>query len=125
MRRYIWGFLLLLTAIAASAQEKFCIAKEGKTATIIVDKNDWKGVIRAANDLGDDVRKVTGVAAPVEYVDVPQQHAIIAGTIGKSRLIDQLIKQKKIDIKRIKGHWEGYYIDVVDDNLVIAGNGLP
>ena len=122
MRSCLCGIFLLLAVLSVSANDKFCIAKDGKTATIIVDKNDWKGVIRAANDLGDDVRKVTGVAAPVEYVDVPQQHAIIAGTIGKSRLIDQLIKQKKIDIKRIKGHWEGYYIDVVDDNLVIAGN---
>ncbi len=122
MRSCLCGIFMLLAVLSVSAKDKFCIAKDGKTATIIVDKNDWKGVIRAANDLGDDVRKVTGVAAPVEYVDVPQQHAIIAGTIGKSRLIDQLIKQKKIDIKRIKGHWEGYYIDVVDDNLVIAGN---
>lgn len=122
MRSCLCGIFLLLAVLSVSANDKFCIAKDGKTATIIVDKNDWKGVIRAANDLGDDVRKVTGVAAPVEYVDVPQQHAIIAGTIGKSRLIDQLIKQKKIDIKRIKGHWEGYYIDVVDGNLVIAGN---
>ena len=47
------------------AQEKFCIAKDGKAATIIVDENDWKGVIRAARDLGDDVRKVTGTAAEV------------------------------------------------------------
>ena len=122
MRSCLCGIFLLLAVLSVSANDKFCIAKDGKTATIIVDKNDWKGVIRAANDLGDDVRKVTGIAAPVEYVDVPQQHAIIAGTIGKSRLIDQFIKQKKIDIKRIKGHWEGYYIDVVDDNLVIAGN---
>ena len=93
MRSCLCGIFLLLAVLSVSANDKFCIAKDGKTATIIVDKNDWKGVIRAANDLGDDVRKVTGIAAPVEYVDVPQQHAIIAGTIGKSRLIDQLIKQ--------------------------------
>ena len=103
--------------------EKFCIAKDGKAATIIVDENDWKGVIRAANDLGDDVRKVTGVAAPVVESAVSQQSSsIIAGTIGKSRTIDQLIKKKKLDVKKIKGHWEGYCIDVVDGNLVIAGN---
>ena len=46
--------------------EKFCIAREGKTASIIVDADDWKGVIRAARDLGDDVRKVTGVASQVD-----------------------------------------------------------
>ena len=122
MRKCLCGIFVLLTVLTVSAQDKFCIAKDGKTATIIVDKNDWKGVIRAANDLGDDIRKVTGVAAPVEHVAVPQQHAIIAGTIGKNNLIDKLIKQKKLDIKRIKGHGEGYCIDIVDGNLVIAGN---
>ena len=115
--------VLLCAWLSASAQsEKFCIAKDGKAATILVDENDWKGVIRAANDLGDDIRKVTGVAAPVKYVATESQHTIIVGTIGKSRLIDKLIKQKKLDVKKIKGHWEGYVIDVVDGNLVIAGN---
>ena len=109
------------------AQEKFCIAKDSKTATILVDENDWKGVIRAARDLGDDIRKVTGVAAPVvvESAAVPQQpkpSSIIAGTIGKSRLIDRLIKQKKLDVKPVNGQWEAYVIDVVDGNLVIAGS---
>ena len=109
------------------AQEKFCIAKDGKAATIIVDENDWKGVIRAARDLGDDVRKVTGTAAEVIENNSLTSHllpltSIYAGTIGKSKFIDRLIKQKKLDIKPIKGHWEAYLIDVVDGNLIIAGN---
>ena len=118
------AFVLLATMSATAQTERFCIAKDGKAATIMVDENDWKGVIRAARDLGDDVRKVTGVASPlVESAAVPQQHScIVAGTIGKSRAIDKLIKQKKLDVKKIKGHWEGYVIDVVDGNLVIAGN---
>ena len=109
------------------AQEKFCIVKDGKAATIIVDENDWKGVIRAARDLGDDVRKVTGTAAEVIENNSLTSHllpltSIYAGTIGKSKFIDRLIKQKKLDIKPIKGHWEAYLIDVVDGNLIIAGN---
>ena len=123
MKRITVILLVLCASISLLAQERFCIAKEGKVATILVDENDWKGVIRAAHDLGDDVRKVTGVAAPVVESAVSQQHSsIIAGTIGKSRAIDQLIKKKKLDVKKIKGHWEGYCIDVVDGNLVIAGN---
>ena len=45
----------------SAGMETFCIAKDGKAATIVVDEQDWKGVIRAANDLADDVRKVSGV----------------------------------------------------------------
>ena len=126
MKKILFLTAIALAALTASASERFCIAKDGKAAQVIIDGNDWKGVIHAANNLGDDVRKVTGVASPVvEYAPTMSQPSgsIIVGTIGKSRLIDRLIKQKKLDVKKIKGHWEGYCIDVVDGkNLVIAGN---
>ena len=109
--------------MAVMAQtERFCIAKGGKTAQIVVDENDWKGVIRAARDLGDDVRKVTGTASSVVNDAVPGQPSILAGTIGKSKIIDRLVRQKKIDVKTVCGQWESYLIDVVDGNLVIAGS---
>ena len=126
--------MALCAWIGAMAQtEKFCIAREGKTASIIVDADDWKGVIRAARDLGDDVRKVTGVASQVD-LQTPNsagllpherknlQASILVGTIGKSRVIDNLVKHKKIDVGQIKGQWESYLIDIVDGNLVIAGS---
>ena len=126
MKKTLFLTAIALAALTVSASERFCIAKDGKAAQVIIDGNDWKGVIRAANNLGDDVHKVTGVASPVvEYAPTMSQPSgsIIVGTIGKSRLIDRLIKQKKLDVKKIKGRWEGYCIDVVDGrNLVIAGN---
>ena len=112
-------------ALTVTAQNKFCIAKDGKAATIVVDENDWKGVLRAVNDLSDDVRKVTGVNAEVAVANSQLStfnSQLIVGTIGKSKLIDRLIKQKKIDVKEVKGRWESYLIDVVDGNLVIAGS---
>ena len=134
MKRYV--FLLLFVCgwtIMKAQTERFCIAHEGKTASIIVDVDDWKGVIRAARDLGDDVRKVTGVASQIDLQSphsaglLPHerknlQASILVGTIGKSRIIDQLVKQKKIDVRQVKGQWESYLIDVVDGNLVIAGS---
>ncbi len=126
MKKLLFLLLLCCGFLTALAQgESFCIAKDGKTATIIVDENDWKGVIRAANDLSDDVRKVTGITPELHKRDgsfCVKDGDIIVGTIGKSRIIDRLIKQKKLDIKKIKGRWEAYVIDVIDGNLVIAGN---
>lgn len=40
----------------------FQIEAGGQAAPIVVDPQDWKGVLRATADLGDDVRKVTGTA---------------------------------------------------------------
>ncbi|WP_276834807.1 glycosyl hydrolase 115 family protein [Chryseobacterium cucumeris] len=100
----------------------FRIAANGITAKIVVDPDDWKGVIRAANDLGDDVRKVTDVASPI-IADVKLvPGAIIIGTIGKSKLIDQLINGGKLNVDAIKNKWESFVIQTVGDNLVIAGS---
>ncbi len=121
-KRLITCTLVALMALTASAQ-RFCIAKDGKAATIVVDGNDCKGVLRAANDLSDDIKKVTGTAASViDNGQLTIDNSIIIGTIGKSKLIDRLIKQKKIDVRGVKGQWESYLIDIVDSNLVIAGS---
>ena len=111
--------VLMLTALAQT--QKFCISKDGKTAKIVVADNDWKGVIRAANDLAQDIGRVSGT--PSEVVKSAQKTpVIIAGTIGKSAEIDRLVKQKKINVSKVRGQWESYLIDVVDGNLVIAGS---
>ena len=122
-KRLLTTLVMACAMIAVMAQtERFCIAKAEKAAQIVVDENDWKGVIRAARNLGDDVRKVTGTASEMVTHTVIGQPSIIAGTIGKSTIIDRLVKQKKIDVKKVRGQWESYLIDVVDGNLVIAGS---
>jgi hypothetical protein len=139
MKRFlITGLALMMMTMNALAQsERFCIAKDGKAAAIVVDEQDWSGVIRAANDLADDVRKVCGTEAPLLSPQlgrspkaqqlVPQlgkagRGLVIVGTIGKSRLIDKLIKQKKLDVSKVRGQWESFVIDVVDGSLVVAGS---
>ena len=134
MKRYLLTIVMTLPVLMGMAQaEKFCIAKSGKTATIIVDADDWKGVLMAARNLSDDVRKVTGTASQLDLQTansaglLPHERqnlkaSILVGTIGKSHIIDELIKQRKIDISQVKGQWESYLIDVVDGNLVIAGS---
>ena len=59
------ALVALMTLTATAKSDGFCIAKDGKAATIVVDKNDWKSVLKAVDDLSDDVRKVTGVASDV------------------------------------------------------------
>ncbi len=117
----------VVAAMSAMAPGSFCIAKDGKAAPVVVDEKDWAGVIRAARDLGDDVRKVTGTASAVEIENGKLKlengtGAICVGTIGKSRLIDGLVKQKKLDVSKGKGQGESFVIDVVDGRLVVAGS---
>ena len=103
-------------------QGTFCIAENGITANICVSSSDYEGVRRAAADLGDDIRKVTGTTAKVTVTDKAAKGAVIIGTIGKSKLIDKLIKSKKLDVTGIEGKWESFVIQTIDNNLVVAGS---
>lgn len=46
----------------------------------------------------------------------------MVGTLGSSKLIDQLVDAGKLDVSAINGKWEAYIIQTVDGNLVIAGS---
>lgn len=57
------------------------------------------------------------------------KNLIIVGTLGKSKLIDQLAKEGKIDVSKLKGKWEQFSIIPVkkpmagvENALVIAGS---
>ena len=126
MKQIIVFLALACGMVTATAQEKFCIAKNGKATKIVVDGDDWKGVIRAVNNLCDDIHKVTGVSGAVHITNngeiVNDRPSIIIGTIGRSKQIDKLVKQKKIDVRKIKSQWESYLINIVDGNLIVAGS---
>lgn len=103
----------------------FPLAIDGKPASIITDDSDYKGVLRAVDNLKEDLRKVTG--------NIPQhgaaQFTLIIGTVGKSSIIDNLIATGKIEAKDIVGKNEKYIIktvmnaaDGIDAALVIAGS---
>ena len=106
------------------------VSAAGKSTPLLVSSDDWPGVIRAFRDLQNDIEKVTS-SAPEFFTDkAPKiRELIIAGTIGKSRLIDGLINKKKIDVSDITGKWESFLIQVVNKPmrgvkkaLVIAGS---
>ena len=105
-----------------NAGELFRIAGDGQAAVIVVSEEDYGPVIRAAGDLGEDVKRVTGTASPVETDGKARPGAILIGTIGKSPLIDDMIEQKQLNVDAIKGKWESYLIRVNRDSLVIAGS---
>ena len=104
MKRHLTILLLSVTtlwllAISASAQaRRFCIAKDGKAATIVVDDSEWQSVARAATDLADDVSKVTGTKPLLSRKGMDGM--LLVGTIGRSRLVDRLVKQGKLDVRR-------------------------
>jgi hypothetical protein len=122
---------------------------------IHADSNDWPGVLRVCDDLAIDFGKVTGMngsvaltgngAAPslnasmifnvtgrssfnLTSSGTSSGGAIIAGTLGRSSLIDELVDQGKLDVAGVEGSWEAYVsvlvsnpLPGVEEAMVIAG----
>lgn len=108
----------------------FAVVSEQNSAEMVINASDYPGVIGAFNNLQGDILKVTGKKVNMHTDKVPQaKFVIIAGTIGKSSLIDGLISKKKIDGSQLKGKWEKFIIQTIDNPmpgvekaLVIAGS---
>ncbi len=103
----------------------FCVARGNVAAPVYVDTNDDAGVSIAAGNLCADIDRVTGHApAMVHTGENLGTNAILIGTIGRSRIIDQLIQAGKIDVSGIRGKWESYFTQVVPDALPGLSNSL-
>jgi hypothetical protein len=71
------------------------VNKADIAATLHYDTADFKGVIRAIGDLQTDIKAVTGVTPKSAITSVTADGEIIIGTLGKSKLIDELLKNKR------------------------------
>jgi len=103
----------------------FHLVHQGVAAELYVDSSDYPGVIRAVRDLQSDITRVTGSKATLEENDTSLSgYAVLIGTIGKSKIIDQLIRERKIDVSQIEGKWESTLIQIVSHPLPGVARGL-
>ncbi|ALJ01085.1 glycosyl hydrolase [Rufibacter tibetensis] len=109
----------------------FPLFAAGKTAPFYISESDFPGVIRALKDLQADVNRVTKTepALTVGKKAPKEKTLVLVGTLGKSPLIDQLVKSKKLDVKDLTGKWETFVVQTVkrpmkgvDEALVIVGS---
>jgi len=141
----VWGWIVagvLMVAVRAWAlgerqyvsstrvQGGFVLYTSQKAAPLVVSDADWPGVVRAVGDLSADVERVTGHAAGVvkDVRGMGAEDVVLIGTIGKSPLIDALVKAKKLDVSGVAGKWESAVTTIVEHPmpgvrraLVIAG----
>ena len=142
IHKLLSGFILTITSAHAIAlttnsfvTEKrsdgsFALLARGQVATILVDSNDWPGVLRVATGFQTDIQRVSGVSPTLAHqATAGTKQAIIVGTLGRSSLVDQLARERKIDVSEIQGKWEAAVIQVVqqplpgiESALVIAGS---
>jgi hypothetical protein len=130
------------------------IASSSSPVNIILDNTEWPAVLNAAENLASDFGLVTGRNGTL-YMNVVNNTtarntssiqgvrkwaqlngtklestvgAIIAGTRGRSTLIDRLVLSKKLNAQSLEQTWESFVLTFVDEPipgvskaLVIAG----
>lgn len=117
--------------ITNTKTENVMVLKEkSQFLSFFVNRGLDVGILRAVHNLQSDFEKVTG-DRPVIFNETPKTASplIIIGIIGSNSIIDDLVKQKKIDGKELKGKNEKFIIQHVknpfkgiEEALVIAGS---
>ncbi len=120
----------LLNTSFISTKSGFAISKNQQSTSIYLSDNEFIGVKKIAQKFQEDIKNVTNVKPDLIIGEFPSKStAIIIGTIGKSKLIDRLISDKKLNVTSIQGKWETFLIETiknplkgVDEALVIVGS---
>ncbi len=134
------SLLLLLNMIAQlnlNAQSSkrgkaisFPIVEKFQATPIMISADEAKVVSIAAKLFAEDVDAISGQKPTIEsIISKKASRIIIAGTIGTNKKVDQLITEMKIDVSAIKGKWETWSTQViqqpfpgVSEALVIVGS---
>lgn len=101
----------------------FAVVGKGAVPSLFVSRKDWPGVMIAAKNLQADIGKVGGIS-PALLTEKPKGLPIIIGTIGKSEIIDEMIRNRRIDVGEIAGKWEATLIQVVKNPLINIDSAL-
>ncbi|KAH7304110.1 hypothetical protein BKA65DRAFT_580887 [Rhexocercosporidium sp. MPI-PUGE-AT-0058] len=93
----------------SGGNDAYLIAKQGTGPVIYCANTESNAVKRTCKDFASDFGKVVGTNGTVlSSINATSGPVIIAGTVGRSSLLDTLISRSKIDASSIIGKWESY-----------------
>lgn len=73
----------------------FALIENDKPAFLVYSSDEYPGVVKALNYFKSDLQMVSGTEAILSADQLPEaSQMVISCTIGHSKLIDQLIKEK-------------------------------
>ena len=123
MRAIVLCALVMSVALAASADGRFMLVRDGKAASfIVIAEKASENAVFAAKELQQYVEKITGAKLPI-YTDA-QKHMIDGGEIlvGRSELTDRLGKPAIPTGVTANLREEGYVVYADIETMVLAGN---
>jgi hypothetical protein len=112
-----------LTVTVQNTGNSFQLFKGDATASFTIDVKDAKVVVLAADAFLNDVKLISGNT--MQLNDAANGMQVVAGTIGQSNYIDELIKEKRIDVSTIQNKWECFSIQIIRGNTNAKSTKLP
>src|SRR5574344_813023 len=111
-----------------NSAEGFVWINKAMSAPILLDSKEYKGVLRAVDNLREDAERVTGTKPSTSCI-ISNRKMIIIGSVEQSMWIKQLMELGKLNASELKGKREKYIITTIqnplkgiDEAVVIAGS---
>jgi len=129
MNKTILSVYILFAALTNANAQFIADKKQANTfslsdAAIYVDANDLLLVKKTAELLQQDIEMVTGKKLQLINKISANSSVIIIGTIEKSAVLKNLIAAKKINATKLKGKWEAYQTQSIQNPLAGVKNAL-
>ncbi|HEX3167653.1 MAG TPA: glycosyl hydrolase 115 family protein, partial [Chitinophagaceae bacterium] len=129
MNKTILSVYILFAALTNANAQFIADKKQANTfslsdAAIYVDANDLLLVKKTAELLQQDIEMVTGKKLQLINKISANSSVIIIGTIEKSAVLKNLIAAKKINATKLKGKWEAYQTQSIQNPLAGVKNSL-
>jgi hypothetical protein len=106
-------------------RESFPLVFAEKTADVVYAVEDFRVVSIAVNDLARDVERVTGKRPTVQTnATTAKSAAVLVGTLGRSPLIDEVVRKTGLDVSALRDQWESFLIATVTNPLSHVSRGL-
>lgn len=86
----------------------FPLIQSGSPAALYIDADANPAVQHVADSFADDLERVSGQKALRLKTLKTSSPVVIIGVLGHSKVIDALVRAKKIDAADINGQWEAY-----------------
>jgi hypothetical protein len=103
------------TVLFEKEADCFILSESGRSTPLVADSADFAGVRRALRDFRTDLGKVTGAEPEVIIGSVPAAgEVVLVGTLGRSPLIDGLVRSGKLDTAGVSGRWEATLYQTVE-----------
>jgi len=126
--RFIIIFAFITSCFSTNAQAGKAIPiVSGQTkATICIDKTETAVVHKAAQLFRDDVFAITGQQLAIQPQFSAKGTTIVAGTLGQSKPLTQIIHKYKLNNDSVLGRWEAFSIQMIasgsNNIIVVTGN---